>query len=271
LDNSVTVLGTSEYVPMLQALATEAINGRSGVLLFGESGVGKTNLVRAWEKIAPGGSEVILVNCAEEKLNGDMDPLFNKLARIITDGKNKGIWIIALDEVDAVAQSRGEPAYTRCYTQQVMGLLDLAHRRGEALVVLCTNVPNRIDSAVIGRCKDAIFVDLPGKTFIEDALVREGYDRSKAIEASLVWEDRMATRGYPKPQEILEVTQRETKQVMHLAPAELVDYIEPLVREPRVRNRRQYENDHTEWLNMAQETMGYYGHTQESHISISPT
>jgi len=147
-----------QYGPLFDAAATEP---PSGVLLYGPPGTGKTLLAEA----IAGESGVNFVRVAGPEV---LDRYVGESEQAIRDlferARQTAPAIVFLDEVDAIASSRGEGhEVTERVVSQLLTELDRAAEHPKLVVLAATNRRDDIDSALLrpGRLEQHIEVPDP--------------------------------------------------------------------------------------------------------------
>jgi len=134
----------------------------SGLLLYGPSGTGKTEIAR---RIADstGGD---FISCKGSDLKGMYPGEGVKNVRKIWDGaRARGRAVIFVDECDAIFSRRGSVDTDRAIEEIVPEFLQswdgMDSKKGQVWVVGATNLYERIDSAIIRRFGAAVEIGLP--------------------------------------------------------------------------------------------------------------
>ncbi|MEF8814644.1 MAG: CDC48 family AAA ATPase [Halovenus sp.] len=150
-----------QYGPLFDAAATEP---PSGVLLYGPPGTGKTLLAEA----IAGESGVNFVRVAGPEV---LDRYVGESEQAIRDlferARQTAPAIVFLDEVDAIATSRGEGhEVTERVVSQLLTELDRAAEHPKLVVLAATNRREAIDPALLrpGRLEQHIEVPKPDET-----------------------------------------------------------------------------------------------------------
>ena len=167
------------------------IDPPKGVLLHGPPGTGKTLLARAvaYETdahfITISGPEIM------SKFYGQSE---ENLRKIFDEAKEKSPSIIFIDELDSIAQKRGEVTgeVERRVVAQLLSLMDGLEGRGEIIVIGATNRVNDIDPALRrpGRFDREIEIGVPDTDGRHEILLihTRGMPLNKQVDLRLIAE-----------------------------------------------------------------------------------
>ena len=132
------------------------------ILLFGPSGTGKTQLVRAIANES--GIEFFSIS-GPEILSRSPEDSEIRLKEVFENAKENAPAIIFIDELDSVAIRRDDVMgeSERRVVSQMFSLMDLYVERGKVIVIGSTNRPDLIDPALLrpGRFDRLIYVEPP--------------------------------------------------------------------------------------------------------------
>ncbi len=132
------------------------------ILLFGPSGTGKTQLVKAIANES--GIEFFSIS-GPEILSRSPEDSEARLKEVFENAKENAPAIIFIDELDSVAIRRDDVMgeSERRVVSQMFSLMDLYVERGKVIVIGSTNRPDLIDPALLrpGRFDRLIYVEPP--------------------------------------------------------------------------------------------------------------
>jgi transitional endoplasmic reticulum ATPase len=132
------------------------------ILLFGPSGTGKTQLVKAIANES--GIEFFSIS-GPEILSRSPEESETRLKEVFENAKENAPAIIFIDELDSVAIRRDDVMgeSERRVVSQMFSLMDLYVERGKVIVIGSTNRPDLIDPALLrpGRFDRLIYVEPP--------------------------------------------------------------------------------------------------------------
>jgi SpoVK/Ycf46/Vps4 family AAA+-type ATPase len=139
----------------------QGVNIPRGVLLFGPSGTGKTQVARTLS--CEGGLSFIGCTTSDIK-QGWIGHSAHKMREIFTRARSQAPCILFIDELDIIAPTRG--TYHDTITTEIVGeltqQLDGIRPDGPAVFVLAaTNRVDAVDSAILSRFVERIEIGLP--------------------------------------------------------------------------------------------------------------
>ncbi|KAL6055226.1 Ribosome biogenesis ATPase RIX7 [Balamuthia mandrillaris] len=141
------------------------ISSKTGILLYGPPGCGKTLLAKAMAN--EGGFNFISVK-GPELLNKYVGESEKAVREVFSRGSASSPCIIFFDEVDALCPRRdgGDGASsnsTQRVVNQLLTEMDGLTQRGNVAIIAATNRPDIIDSAILrpGRLDKLVYVPLP--------------------------------------------------------------------------------------------------------------
>ncbi|XP_052742633.1 katanin p60 ATPase-containing subunit A-like 2 [Bicyclus anynana] len=150
-----------------------------GVLLQGPPGTGKTLLARA--VASESGCTFFNITCSTvvNKWRGESEKIVKVLFEMASYYSPS---IIFIDEVETLAAERGgeHEASRRLKTQLLTELDGVAHREGVVFLLVNSNMPWEIDSAMLRRLEKRIYIPLPDFKTREELF--ESFLSSKNIE-----------------------------------------------------------------------------------------
>lgn len=177
-----------------------------GILMYGPPGTGKTVLGKAMSNSLPGTAFFnVDASSIQSKWYGETGKAiagkFNCAADLVessTSGYTSAI--VFLDEIDAVGAKRSnEGGAGSTSTQALLVAMDGFFSSPNVAVVAATNVPWNLDSGLLRRFDETIFVDLPSLRarigIILDAIVKNFYPPWLKIKPEHSWVDPKYTSG----------------------------------------------------------------------------
>jgi SpoVK/Ycf46/Vps4 family AAA+-type ATPase len=143
---------------------TKGVNIPRGLLLFGPSGTGKTQIARTLS--SEGGLSFIGCTTSDIK-QGWIGHSAQKVREIFTRARSQAPTILFIDELDVVAPARG--TYHDTITTEIVGeltqQLDGIRSDGRAVFVVgATNRVDAVDTAILSRFVEQIEIELPDES-----------------------------------------------------------------------------------------------------------
>lgn len=143
---------------------TKGVNIPRGLLLFGPSGTGKTQIARTLS--SEGGLSFIGCTTSDIK-QGWIGHSTQKVREIFTRARSQAPTILFIDELDTIAPARG--TYNDTITAEIVGELaqQLDGIRPEGLAVFVVGATNRVDAvdtAILSRFVEQIEIGLPDES-----------------------------------------------------------------------------------------------------------
>lgn len=159
--------------PKLKGYQSMAIRHR---LLYGPPGSGKTFLCKGLstylnEKYPGNRSCFFLLPCSEIK-SKYVGTAEKRIREVFRAAEKYDFSVICIDEVDALCPPRSSDNKVN-YTTTLLELIDGVQGKTRSMVILATNHPENIDSALISRIGHRDFVDYPSHTALESFLRKE--------------------------------------------------------------------------------------------------
>jgi len=241
------------------------------ILEYGPTKSGKTISSRYWHKLCQQPASLIFVPCNQHINQGDFADVcytvhgfveqhsFNPLRKLL----------LVLDEADIVGIRRGKTTLTSVSSVvQVMALLDTVMDRRNVSVILCTNVPNILDDALLGRCPWVIYIPPPGADVIKDALVHRNYTLNQAVSVSQELVSRMQLKGWCLGDHLLQSIVKHAGRLKNESPARIADEIYNLTHGPRI-DRLHYERENQRWQEAWQRTAEQWDPSEDVPQSLA--
>lgn len=163
-----------------------------GMLLYGPPGTGKTLLAKATARDLTRTALFSIANAGELKgryvgeTERNIARLFDCVTQfLIENSKDYDDAIIFIDEFDSIAGQRNVPGGDPYMSNSVNALLqgmDGIQSNDKITIMAATNLPRKLDPAIISRLPNRIFADLPDYqariVIIENSLVKAYYNES---------------------------------------------------------------------------------------------
>ena len=150
-------------------------------MLYGPPGSGKTFLCKGLATYIdhiypnteekPKNSAFFLLSCSEtmSKFVGTAE---HRIRAIFKAAAEYEFSVICLDEVDAMCPARSDDSKKVNYTTTFLELIDGVAGKTNSMVIMATNHPEKVDSAVHSRIGHLDFIDYPAAPALEDFLRR---------------------------------------------------------------------------------------------------
>ena len=142
-------------------------------LLYGPPGSGKSYICKGLstylsEMYPAGQSCFFLIPCSEimSKYVGTAE---HRIREVFNAAAGYQFSIICIDEVDSICPPRSSDQKTN-YTTTLLELIDGVQGKTKSMVILATNHPDNVDSALISRIGNRDFVDYAKKDALEKVL-----------------------------------------------------------------------------------------------------
>ena len=157
------------------------------ILLFGPPGTGKTDIARTFAN--EGGVKFIGATTAD--LKGQYQGQSPHLVRdLFGRARASAPCVLFIDEIESVAPQRGSSSadtYTQEIVTEMLAQMEGATKSDRSVIILAaTNIPERIDKAIIDRFTSRIEIPLPDETARAEILKRligeRPYDAALDVE-----------------------------------------------------------------------------------------
>jgi SpoVK/Ycf46/Vps4 family AAA+-type ATPase len=153
---------TEAYETLTGILATNDMPVRT-VLLYGPPGTGKTLIAR---QVATTLNRVLLTVTPSDLMSQWVGETEKRFAQYFAVAAASAPAVVLLDECDALFSMRGQhhesEVMRRVKTQALLILQEvLDSRLGDVVVIAATNLPWELDSAILRRFEELLFVGLP--------------------------------------------------------------------------------------------------------------
>ncbi|MGN0779725.1 MAG: ATP-binding protein [Aristaeellaceae bacterium] len=99
----------------------------------------------------------------------------NRIKGVFEEAETYNFAVICIDEVDRLFSSRAQEDKKANYTASLLELLDGVAGKTKAMVILATNHPEQLDSALLSRIGRATYMGYPEMKALENALRRCTY------------------------------------------------------------------------------------------------
>ena len=163
----------AERFPNVRGYTSPSVRHR---LLYGPPGSGKTYLCKGLatylnEKYPDGRSCFFLLPCSEikSKFVGTAEKRIREVFRVAAGYEFS---VICIDEVDALCPPRSQDQHVN-YTTTLLELIDGVKGKTNSMVILATNHPENVDSALISRIGHRDFIDYASRESLEALLRKE--------------------------------------------------------------------------------------------------
>ena len=146
------------------------------LLLYGPPGTGKTFLCKAaatyLNEKYPDDSAFFLLPCGEIK-SKYVGTTEHRIRAVFDAAAQYEHAVICIDEVDSICPTRTDEVNKQNYTTVLLELIDGVKGKTNSIVILATNHPDHVDSALISRIGNRAFLDYPSKEQIGAILRRK--------------------------------------------------------------------------------------------------
>jgi transitional endoplasmic reticulum ATPase len=141
----------------------------TGVLLSGPPGTGKTTIARVFAAEVAASFYLVTASDLTSKWFGESEA---NVARLFERARENAPSIVFIDEIDAIAASRGQGEVSDRLLNQLLAEMDGLSARQRVFVLAATNRPDSLDSALTrgGRLSRTIRIPLPAGEQREELL-----------------------------------------------------------------------------------------------------
>lgn len=135
----------------------------SGILLYGNPGVGKTILVEIAASLSSAKLYKVKGSDLKSEWFGKSEGMVKSLFQ---DARRHGMSIIFIDEIDGLCSERSERGYQagEGIVTELLQEINLSSSKSQVIVIGATNFPQKLDKAILRRLEKRIYVKLPNKT-----------------------------------------------------------------------------------------------------------
>ena len=243
------------------------------ILLFGPPRNGKSSLAQYCHTRAPK-ARFVCIRCNVEASGGTLASSYIYVQNLIRNlPARSGIRLILfLDEIDTVAVRRDRSTINSTQDlQKLLGVIDTAMETPGICLLLCTNCPDILDTALTSRCSEVLYISYPASDVIQEALKYMGYTRQISREIADRWIYLMSERGWWSGHQIVSIILSYGYNVQGLSAEQVADQLDELIQGLRTTTTdlMQYELVNSSAIEASRRTLSMLKHENgpnKSHI-----